>query len=380
MRLSVPAYGLIAALICAGCNPAEPGAAALTGVQKDTTVRYARRFAMAKMGTRKIIYLFGNRHNFDTTAVFVLCRSGDTALPAQATAIEIPCKKIASLSCIYTSMLCELGAGNAVAAIDNIDYVSEPAIIEKHKKGALMELARTPDIDIERTVRLGPDIIFTFGMGDGRDVDPKLQQTGIPFAISVDHLEETPLARAEWIRFFAAFVDKDARADSIFRKVESNYKQLKALAASAAEKPTVFSEIKFGDTWYMPGGKSYMATLLKDAAADYLWKNDTSAGSLPLSFEQVFARARNGDYWLNLSTLKTKKELLASDARYAEFKAAKTGNLYNNNRVTNQNGYTVYWETGMSHPDRILKDLVTIFHPGLSENRGSELYYYRKLE
>lgn len=70
--------------------------------------------------------------------------------------------------------------------------------------------------------------------------------------------------------------------------------------------------------------KSYVAQLLNDAAANYLWKDNDQFGSLPLSFEQVYAKAKDADYWINLSVLKHKKDLLGYESRYAEFKAFKT--------------------------------------------------------
>ncbi len=236
-------------------------------------------------------------------------------------------------------------------------------------------------MDIEQTLALKPDVLFTFGMGLGqRDKDNKLEQTKIPVAISIDHLEESPLARAEWIKFFAAFVDKKEAADSIFNLVEKNYLELKQLALESKTKPTVFTEIKYSDFWYMPGGKSYVAQLLNDAGANYLWKDNADFGSLPLSFEQVYAKAKNADYWLNLSTLKTKKELLSFESRYSEFATVKNGNLFNNTKVTNSKGFSTYWETGMIYPNRILSDLILIFHPELKSLIKNDLYYYERIK
>ena len=346
-------------------------------------IKYAKRFAIRKEREYTFVYLFGDRTNRDTTSTFVIYT--DTINPNLFSGnkffIKSPCKKIAALSSIYATMFCELGAVESIAAIDNIDYVNNAFVIKKFNDGKLKELARTPQIDLEQTIVLRPDIIFTFGMGEGeKDKDKKLEQTGIPVAISVDHLESSPLARAEWIKFFAVFVGKETQADSIFETVEKSYDELKSVADRTIERPTVFNEIKYSDSWYMPGGKSYIAQLLKDAAADYLWKNDDRAGSLPLSFEQVFAQARNADFWINLSTLKTKKELLGFESRYAEFKAFKTGNLFNNTKVTNSFGYSNYWETGMIYPNRILSDLIQIFHPELKEQIKRDFYYYEQLK
>src|SRR5262249_28369666 len=142
-----------------------------------------------------------------------------------------------------------------------IDYVINPEIIAKYNQGQLPELAKGPEPDLEKTIALRPDIIFMFGMGQGRDVDPKLAQSGIPVAVSLDHLEKTPLARAEWIKFSAVFLGREATADSIFNETEKSYLALQALAKQATSRPVVLTEIKYGDTWYVPGGKSYVAQL-----------------------------------------------------------------------------------------------------------------------
>jgi iron complex transport system substrate-binding protein len=379
-------FAAIFLLILSACKtPDGNKAGGLSELKKDTSIRYAKRFSIAEGKGYTMVYIFGNRKNIsDTTAAFLI--SEDSAksytVPANITIVKSPCTKIAALSSIYATMFCELGCIKNIAAIDNIDYVNNKQIISKFNSGGLKELARMPEIDLEKTIILKPDMIFMFGMGEWeKDIDKKLQQTRIPVVISVDHLEEDALARAEWIKLFSVFVSRRQQADSIFNKVEKNYERLKVVASSAATKPTVFNEIKYSDSWYMPGGKSYVARMLKDAAANYLWKDDEKFGSLPLSFEQVYAKAKDADFWINLSLVKTKKELLAYESRYSEFRAFKTGNLYNNTKVTNQKGYSIYWETGMIHPDKILNDLILIFHPELkSKLISEELSYYEQIK
>ncbi|PBQ31843.1 hypothetical protein CNR22_08700 [Sphingobacteriaceae bacterium] len=377
MRKLFTLFGV--ALVMVGCNTSSKKIKSDFVLTKDSSLQYAKRFAMSKGNGFTAVYLFGNRHNHDTTATFILY-TDSANLPAKGIRIRRPCKKIAALSSIYATMFCELQSSDKLSAIDNMDYVNNQEVITKYMKGDLKELMKSPQIDLEKTVMLNPDIIFTFGMGEGeKDVDKKLEQTKIPVAISVDHLEESPLARAEWIKFFAAFVDKEKLADSIFKAVEKNYYELKQIASQTTYKPTVFNEIKYSDSWYMPGGRSYVAQLLKDAGANYLWKEDTLSGSLPLSFEQVYVKAKNADFWINLSTLRTKKELIGFESRYSEFKAYQNGNLYNNTKVTNSKGYSNYWETGMIYPNRILSDLIQVFHPALREKIKTDFWYYEQL-
>jgi iron complex transport system substrate-binding protein len=52
--------------------------------------------------------------------------------------------------------------------------------------------------------------------------------------------------------------------------------------------------------------------------------------------------------------------------------------VYNNDRRTVENGGNDYFESGYLYADRVLADLIAIFHPELMPDH--ELYYYRRLE
>jgi iron complex transport system substrate-binding protein len=346
----------------------------------NTSIRYAKRFSIVSNNNKKIIYLYGNKNISETTATYIVGNSNDTCVKKHNTYyVKNNIEKIASLSSIYTHMICELKEINHIAAIENIDYYNNIEILKKFNEKKLMELSKGSEMDIEKTAALNPDIIFTFGMGNYEDDRKKLSKLNIPTVVIVDHLEENPLARAEWIKFFAAFLGKEKLADSIFNSIEKRYDDLKKLAAASTIQPTVLTEIKYSDVWYVPGGKSFAATFIKDANASYVWKDDNKTGSLTLSFEEVYGKAKDADYWLNLSMINTKKELLSVEQRYAEFTAFKKGNLYNNNKFVNGKGYSIYWESGIGHPEKVLSDLIKIFHPELKDSLKADFFYYKKI-
>ncbi len=339
---------------------------------------YAKRFAIKKTSEYTILEILGDKESNRVTATFILYKQQKPNYNKDAYYIKIPVTKVASMSSIYTTMIDELNSINTIVAIDNVDYYNNTLIKEKVKNHTISELSKGPSIEVEKTLALQPDLLLTFGMGNPKnDVDQKLVQANLPIAISLDHLEETPLARAEWIKFVACFFDKETLADSLFSVTEKNYNQLKTLTESVATKATVLTEIKYGDAWYVPSGKSYIANLLKDAGANYFWANESNSGSIPLSFETVYAKAKDCDFWINLYNVNTRKDLTQYDSRYTLFKAYKNGNLYNNNKIQNENGYSNYWETGITHPDAILKDLISIFYPQLLPNQA--LSYYKKI-
>ncbi len=340
---------------------------------------YAKRFTVKHEDGFTVLELLGNKNDNVVTSTFVLYKTGKPRYKKEAYYIRIPVKKVASMSSVYSLMLMELNETNSIAAIDNVDYYNNTTIRQKVNEGRIMELSKGPNIEIEKTVALKPDLLLTFGMGNpNTDIDKKLVQAQLPIAVSLDHLEETPLARAEWIKFFACFFDKQALADSLFNITEKKYNVLKALIKSEEHKPTVLTEIKYGDTWYVPSGKSYIANLIADAGGSYFWKDDMKPGSTPLSFETVYSKAKECDVWINLYNLNSKKELLSYDERYGLFKAFKDGKLYNNNKIQNAKGYSNYWETGIIRPDEVLADLIFILYPKLLP--GHAFSYYKKLE
>ncbi len=348
----------------------------------DSTIKYAKLFSFSYAKEYKIIHYFGKAHSNDTTANFILYSSENkpNIKLKNAVFVKTPCKRIVSLSTIYTTMLTELECVNEIIGVENIDYYNNAEVLKKHAAGLISELQRSPDINREEVIKINPDIIFAFGMGNKvNDFDSKIMEKGIPVAVCIDHLEETPLARAEWIKFFAAFVNKEKLANELFLNTEKEYLRLKKIVENFKNKPEVFTELKFGDTWFVPGGKSYISYLIKDAGAKYIWDDDSSKGSLPLSFETVYRRASKANFWLNVSMCENKNQMLEQDKRYADFEAFKVNGVYNNNLVCNSKGYSTFWETGMVFPNRILNDFILLFHPEATDSLKSTFYYYKKL-
>ncbi|MGI9544933.1 MAG: ABC transporter substrate-binding protein, partial [Cyclobacteriaceae bacterium] len=195
--------------------------------------------------------------------------------------------------------------------------------------------------------------------------------------LNADYMEETPLGRAEWIKFTAAFFDKEAEADSVFGKIEENYLNLITKVQQLTALPTVYTGIVYGDVWYQPGGKSYAAQFIKDAAGSYVWSHNKESGSLALNFEEVYAQAHGADYWIGVGSYNSLAEIRAQDPRYEKFGAFKEGNVYNYNARIGATGGNEFLELGYARPDMVLADLLHILHPELFPEH--QLYFYKKL-
>ncbi len=167
--------------------------------------------------------------------------------------IKIPITKIAALSSIYIGFLNQLNELKKINAIDNSNYIFNQYILEKVKQNNIKEIAINGQINDELTIHLKPDVVFTyFDQANGNSKNQKLTKAEIPVVSLIDHLEDHPLGRAEWIKFFACFFNQEKLADSLFSATEKKYNALKQLAATSKIKPKVLTEHKLNDAWYVP--------------------------------------------------------------------------------------------------------------------------------
>ncbi|MGQ9833566.1 MAG: ABC transporter substrate-binding protein [Candidatus Villigracilaceae bacterium] len=293
--------------------------------------------------------------------------------------IEVPIKSIVTMSTTYLPALDELGLLDRLVGVDDTTYISNPKVLKMAEEGKLASIGHGSGVNVEKVLELAPDLVMTYGSGTPEyDAHPVLLQAGQKVVINAEWMDTSPLGRAEWLKFIAVFFNKEAEAETLFDKIAQDYPKLAALTAAAQPQPTVFTGSAYQGTWYMPGGQSFAAAFLRDAGADYLWSDDTSTGSLPLSFEAVFEKAQNADFWLNVGYVGSLDDLKAMDARYADFAAFQNGNVWNNDAKTNPNGGNDYYESAVIHPELVLADLIAILHPDLLPDH--ELIYYRQVK
>jgi iron complex transport system substrate-binding protein len=132
------------------------------------------------------------------------------------------------------------------------------------------------------------------------------------------------------------------------------------------------------DTWFISPGNSYVSRLLEDAGGSYIWKDTDSEVSMPYGIENVFLKAMDADYWLNIGTVQSREEIISVDKRLLELAPVKHGNLYNNNNRISAGGGNDYWESGTLCPYIILNDIAAILHPELFPDY--KLYFYKKIK
>jgi iron complex transport system substrate-binding protein len=293
--------------------------------------------------------------------------------------IRTPIDKIVCTSTTHIPLLDYLKETKALVGFPTTDYISSEKMRKRIDEGEVTELGADKGMDIEKLTTLSPDVVMAYTMTSDYGQFKKIEELGVPVMINAEYLEEHPLGRAEWIKCMALLFNKEKEADSIFNAIENSYFTTKAsLENFAISKPSVLSGIVYGDAWFMPGGQNYAAKLLEDAGLNYLWGTDSSTGFLQISFEAVFEKASEADYWIGVGSYASLNEINQADPRYALFKAFKTQHVYTYDARTGAKGGSEFLELGYLRPDLILSDLVKIAHPELLPQHS--LYFHRKLE
>ena len=189
-------------------------------------------------------------------------------------------------------------------------------------------------------------------------------------------METSALGRAEWVKFFGLLFGKGQAADSIFRQVEDRYQSLTRQVRTLRQRPSLLVETKQGGVWYIPGGKSTMGEIYQSAGANYLFSYLNKSGSVALSFETIYTKARNAAFWLikyGDTTPLSYQRLKASYTHYSAFKAFRQHNIYACNTIQKS-----FYEETPFHPERLLEDLIALFHPQLLPDH--QLRYFEPLQ
>ncbi len=334
-------------------------------------IKYAKGFSVEKsangMTTIKITSPWPNAEASFTYALIPREKLASITLNKNEydAIVAVPVKNIVVTSTTHIPALEALGVEDLLVGFPDTKYVSSEKTRKRIDQGLVKELGNNDAINTEMTIELHPELIVGFSISSQNKTYATLQRSNIPVVYNGDWTEETPLGKAEWIKFFAPFFEKESTAKKIFNDIESSYLKTKNLAKTAPNISTVLSGAMYKDVWYLPGGKSWAAQFLSDANSNYLWKETLETGSLSLSWESVLAQGKNADFWIGPSQFTSYKDMLAASKHYQQFDAFKNKKVFTFSSTRGATGGLLYYELAPQRPDLVLKDLISILHPPL---------------
>ena len=292
--------------------------------------------------------------------------------------IITPIEKIVVTSTTHIPALELLGVEETLVGFPGTDYVSSEKTRSQIDNGMVRELGKNEGLNTEVLLEIKPDLVVGYGIDNSNKTLETIKNSGIPVIYNGDWVEKSPLAKAEWIKFFGVLYNKEKEADSIFKMIESDYLEAKSMASLVETQPTVLCGAMHKDIWYLPNGTSSEAQILNDASVNYLWKDTKDKGSIALSFESVFEKAKHAELWLSPSYYDSFDTLEKASEHYTTFDAFKTKNIYSFASTTGKTGGVLYYELGTARPDLVLKDIIKIAHPELLKDY--QPYFFKQIQ
>ena len=300
--------------------------------------------------------------------------------------LEGPIKRIICMSTSNVAALSAIEADSAIVAVSGLKYITDKKILSRSESGEIQDIGYENSLDYETTLRLTPDLIVAYTVGD---VEPpfltKLRTLGLKVLVVYDHLEQHPLARAEYVKLFGALTGRFDVAQEFFSGVRDRYEALAVsvpvLHAAHTSEPAsvsvnapvkVLMNLPYADSWYIPGVDNYMSRLVRDAGGIVLGSAKGSASSA-ISVEQAYRLSHEADMWLCPGYCTSRTQLESVHHLFPHFgPISKKLPVYNNVLRVNPSGGNDFWESGSVRPDMILEDLKMIF----SSNRSSNTYEF----
>ena len=331
-----------------------------------------------KAGTMLHRYILIPKGEEGDKTVAMLAKRHSTGARCTTDTVRTPVESNLVFTAPHCQLLTELGCQNAITGVCDKDYINIPDIKSRAQADAkvahpIMDCGSSMQPDIERIIALHPEalLISPFENSGGYG---KLDKLRIPVIETADYMETSPLGRAEWIKLYGLLLGS-SKADSLFSAIEKEYLQLKAEAAKLPLGLSILTERKTGNVWYVPGGKSTMGILLRDAHARYIFADDTHSGSLSMSPEQIIAKGNQVDVWAFKyfgGNALTKQDLLAEYQGYQALKAFQTGTVYETDTSCEP-----YFELTSFHPEILLREFIILSHPEAGDKFG-KLRFYKK--
>ena len=341
--------GLLFILSLFSCRPATHG----DGQEGDTLVfKYAENICFVDCGDYAIASLTDPWHKGRTLHRYVLVPA-DKPMPAdlpEGSVVRTPLSRAIVFTTVHTALLHELGLLESIAGVADLKYIKDDTIRQLCRTGRMTDCGNAMSPDVERIIDTRPDALLLSPFENSGGYG-KLEQTGIPIIECAEYMEPTALGRAEWMRFYGRLFGQGGRADSVFATIDRHYQHIRNTARKRPNK--VLVDKVTGSVWYVPGGRSTMAQLIRDAGGHYAFADNDQSGSVALSFETVLSRASDATVWIY--RYNGQENLTSEHAGYDQFQAFQTGNVWGCDV-----GGTRFYEETPFHPDRLLEEFANI--------------------
>ncbi len=358
MRWGAILLGTLAFVSCSA--PSAPEAENAPSDWTFVTLEYAKCFTIEQRGADRRLTVFGAGGRSDTLGIYLM---KDGSVNGQA----LPLERLAVASTTHLPYLSALDRLPLVVGAAHMDRMVNAPLqtwLREHAK----EFGTADGFDRELLIALKPDVLLDYPFGRPQGGEQKIM---LHMEIT-EYLEQHPLGRAEWLRFFGVLLGQEAVADSLFAAIQERY--MKVRSTSNDKRPLVFFASAWQGQWFVPPAQSYMGTLIRDAGAEPVYHGPHGSENVALDLETVLHICAKADHFGMVLALDGKPDaatLTGGDKRLLTLDAIRSGGFYGNSATSDLFG------EALLEPDVVLMDLMCIFHSDRCQ--GHQARYFAPL-
>ena len=243
---------------------------------------------------------------------------------------------------IYMAATASMSLFDAIGGIDKVKFSGVEAsgwYVESAKEamesGAMTFAGKYSEPDYEMLIDEDCDLAIESTMIlHTPKVQEMIEDLDIPVFIDRSSYESHPLGRTEWIKAYAAMLNKEDAAETFFdtqTEVIGNLKDFKNTGKTVA-----YFFVNTDGTVVVRSSSDYIPKMIDIAGGKYIFqdlKNTKSkSASVELSMEEFYAKAKNADYLIYNASIDSPinsiADLTAKSELFADFKAVKSGNVW----------------------------------------------------
>ncbi|WP_337251708.1 ABC transporter substrate-binding protein [Maribacter halichondriae] len=139
--------------------------------------------------------------------------------------VTVPVERLVVTSTTHIAALEALGMLDRLVGFPDTEYISSKEARERIDQGNIKELGNNEAINTEMVIELNPDVVVGFGIDNQNSAYETIQRSNIPVVYNGDWTEETPLGKAEWIKFFAPFFQMEKKPIPFLVKLKKTIKK-----------------------------------------------------------------------------------------------------------------------------------------------------------
>jgi iron complex transport system substrate-binding protein len=346
-------------------------------------IRHAAIFDVTYFRHYKVVRLKTPRTTLEGDAVrdtMVLVQCG-TPPPlggevAKALTVTVPAMTLAANDNRDVAFLAALGLDDRLNAIGGVELYNA-AVRERWLRNKLPTIGYAwhgvPNLEIVLTAPV--DVLFMRrgSLDQGLALD-RARRLGIAAVPTVSYNEGHYLGFSEWVKYFALFVNAEARANRLFDEVESSARATSVRARAGASRPgVIWVNHVSGGLWSAARRPDdWRSRLIADAGGTNLLTDAQALPSGEVTTEVLAARGVTARVWITEQWTTRGWPRTPTLSRIHAFRA---GNVFHHQKRTLwQVGAFDWYETGAVRPDLVLRDLAALFHQDLAAD--DELMFF----